>query len=69
MNKWWYKNFGFVIGIYIMKNMNKDIEDLIIKFLSKEADLDELRILEIWIGNPKNEILFMNLSRPMPISI
>lgn len=41
-----------------MENENKKIENLIIKFLTKEADLDELRQLEMWICNPKNEILF-----------
>ncbi|WP_162880225.1 FecR family protein [Mariniflexile rhizosphaerae] len=38
--------------------MEKEIENLIIKFLTKEANLDELRKLEVWINNPKNEILF-----------
>lgn len=38
--------------------MNKKIEYLIIKFLTKEAGFDELKQLEMWIGNPKNEALF-----------
>lgn len=38
--------------------MNKKIEILIIKFLTKEANLDELKQLEMWISNPKNETLF-----------
>jgi len=41
-----------------MKDENKKIENLIIKFLTKEADIDELRQLEMWICIPKNEILF-----------
>ncbi len=41
-----------------MKDENKKIENLIIKFLTKEADFDELRQLEMWISNPKNETLF-----------
>lgn len=41
-----------------MKDDNKNIENLIIKFLTKEADLDELKQLEMWICNPKNESLF-----------
>lgn len=39
--------------------MEKKIEILIIKFLAKEANIDELRQLELWIRNPKNEILFL----------
>ncbi len=50
--------FCFVIGVYIFVKMEKEIENLIIKFLTKEANLDELRKLEVWINNPKNEILF-----------
>lgn len=38
--------------------MEKEIENLIVKFLVKEANLDELKQLELWIGNPKNEIVF-----------
>ena len=38
--------------------MKPEIENLIIKFLTKEADLHELQQLEMWIGNPKNERLF-----------
>ncbi|MFS4455176.1 FecR family protein [Maribacter sp. 2304DJ31-5] len=34
------------------------IETLIVKFLTKEADLDELRQLELWLNNPKNEAFF-----------
>jgi hypothetical protein len=41
-----------------MKDKNKNIENIIIKFLTKEADLDELKQLEMWIYNPKNETLF-----------
>lgn len=50
--------FCFVIGVYIFVKMEKEIENLIIKFLTKEANLDELRKLEVWVNNPKNEILF-----------
>lgn len=39
--------------------MSKDIENLIVKFLLKEANFDELQQLELWITNPKNEILFL----------
>ncbi|MCK0135997.1 FecR family protein [Arenibacter sp. S6351L] len=46
-----------------MKEENKNIEDLIIKFLTKEANLDELRKLELWICNPKNETLFYEYIR------
>jgi len=38
--------------------MNKKIENLIIKFLLKEANTGELRTLEIWMTNPVNENLF-----------
>ena len=38
--------------------MNSKIEKSIIKFLAKEANLEELRELELWISNPKNEALF-----------
>jgi ferric-dicitrate binding protein FerR (iron transport regulator) len=38
--------------------MNKKTEILITKFLTSEANIDELRELELWISNPKNEILF-----------
>ncbi|WP_034044971.1 FecR family protein [Wocania ichthyoenteri] len=38
--------------------MNSKIEKSIIKFLAKEANLAELRELELWINNPKNEDLF-----------
>ncbi len=38
--------------------MNSKIEKSIIKFLVKEANLEELRELELWISNPKNETLF-----------
>tara|TARA_R110001599_G_C12225522_1_gene657665 strand:- start:879 stop:2048 length:1170 start_codon:yes stop_codon:yes gene_type:complete len=38
--------------------MKPEIENLIIKFLTKEADLHELQQLEMWISNPKNERLF-----------
>ena len=41
-----------------MKNEKKKIENLLIKFLLKEADIDELKHLEIWISDPKNEALF-----------
>jgi len=39
--------------------MDKKIEILIVKFLTNEANVDELRQLEIWISNPKNEVLFI----------
>ncbi|WP_242204263.1 FecR family protein [Aestuariivivens insulae] len=39
--------------------MDKKIENLITKFLVKEANLEELRQLELWISNPKNESLFL----------
>ncbi len=42
-----------------MKDMNSEIEKSIIKFLTKEANLEELRALELWISNPKNEALFL----------
>jgi hypothetical protein len=38
--------------------MDSKIEKSIIKFLTKEANLEELRALELWISNPKNEALF-----------
>lgn len=38
--------------------MDKNAEKKIIKFLANEANIDELRQLELWINNPKNEILF-----------
>lgn len=38
--------------------MSKDIEKLIVKFLLKEANFDELQQLELWIANTKNEKLF-----------
>ncbi|MDD7888225.1 FecR family protein [Flavivirga sp. 57AJ16] len=38
--------------------MSKDIENLIVKFLLKEASFDELQQLELWINNPKNETMF-----------
>ncbi|AUP80690.1 FecR family protein [Flavivirga eckloniae] len=38
--------------------MNINIEKLIVKFLAKEADLEELKQLEVWISNPENEALF-----------
>ena len=38
--------------------MNDQIKNLIVKFLSKEANIDELRQLELWIGNPENGQLF-----------
>jgi len=38
--------------------MDKNIEILIVKFLSKEANLEELRQLGLWINNPNNQILF-----------
>jgi len=38
--------------------MKTEIENLIIKFLTKEADLCELQQLEMWISNPENESLF-----------
>lgn len=38
--------------------MNEKIENLIIKFLLKEANIDELRQLEVWVSNSKNEKLF-----------
>lgn len=41
-----------------MKDKNIKIENLIIKFLTKEANLDEIKQLEMWIANPKNETLF-----------
>ena len=41
-----------------IKGMKPEIENLIIKFLTKEADLHELQQLEMWISNPKNERLF-----------
>ena len=39
--------------------MNDQIKNLIVKFLVKEANLDELRQLELWIRNPENEELFL----------
>ena len=41
------------------KDMGKAIEKLIVKFLSKEADFNELQELELWLSNPKNESLFL----------
>ena len=38
--------------------MDKKVEILIVKFLSKEANLEELRQLDLWINNPSNQILF-----------
>ncbi|WP_299672572.1 FecR family protein [uncultured Polaribacter sp.] len=39
--------------------MSKDVKKLIVKFISKEANFDELQQLELWISNPKNEALFL----------
>jgi len=39
------------------------IENLIIKFLTKEANLHELQQLEMWISDPKNESLFSEYIR------
>ncbi|MCF7569602.1 FecR family protein [Sabulilitoribacter arenilitoris] len=39
--------------------MDKKIEIIITKFLTNEANIDELRQLELWISNSKNEILFL----------
>ncbi|MGM5470949.1 FecR family protein [Flavobacteriaceae bacterium LMO-SS05] len=39
--------------------MDKKTEIIIIKFLTNEANIDELRQLELWISNPENEILFL----------
>ncbi|SIQ98521.1 FecR family protein [Maribacter ulvicola] len=38
--------------------MNEGIEDIIIKFLTKEANIDELQKLELWLSNSENEALF-----------
>ena len=38
--------------------MDIKIKKLIVKFLAKEANLKELRQLELWIRNPENEHLF-----------
>ena len=38
--------------------MDIKIKKLIVKFLAKEANLKELRQLELWITNPENEHLF-----------
>ncbi|MCL6293991.1 FecR family protein [Jejuia spongiicola] len=38
--------------------MDKKTEIIITKFLTNEANIDELRQLELWISNPKNETLF-----------
>lgn len=40
--------------------MDSKIEKSIIKFLTKEANLEELQTLELWINNPKNESLFLD---------
>ncbi len=45
---------------YTDENVNKKTETLIIKFLTKEAHIDELRQLELWIGNPVNQKLFLD---------
>ncbi|WP_242134456.1 FecR family protein [Aestuariivivens marinum] len=39
--------------------MNPNIEKSIIKFLTKEANLEELQQLELWINNPENEASFL----------
>lgn len=39
--------------------MDVKTKKLIVKFLAKEANLEELRQLELWIRNPKNEHLFI----------
>lgn len=39
--------------------MSENIEKLIVKFLNKEANFDELQQLELWISNPNNEALFL----------
>lgn len=41
--------------------MSKNIEKLIVKFLNKEANFDELKQLELWISNPNNEALFLEI--------
>ena len=38
--------------------MNVKTKKIIVKFLAKEANLEELRQLELWIRNPENEHLF-----------
>lgn len=43
--------------------MKTKIENLIIKFLTKETNLHELQQLEMWISNPKNESLFSKYIR------
>ena len=39
--------------------MHPNIEQSIIKFLTKEANLEELQQLELWINNPENEAAFL----------
>lgn len=43
--------------------VNKQIENLLVKFLADQANQDELRQLELWIGNPENEKLFYEFIR------
>ncbi|MBJ6368943.1 FecR family protein [Snuella sedimenti] len=43
--------------------MDTKVESLIIKFLTKEANLEELQQLELWISNPDNESLFFEYIR------
>ena len=38
--------------------MDIKTKKLIVKFLAKEANIKELRQLELWIRNPENEYLF-----------
>ncbi len=45
--------------VKLKSGMSLEIENLIVKFLTKEANLDELQQLELWINDPKNEVLFL----------
>ena len=38
--------------------MDKKIQKIVLKFFLKEANIEELRQLEIWINNPNNEKVF-----------
>tara|TARA_R110002050_G_scaffold104052_6_gene213348 strand:- start:61812 stop:62966 length:1155 start_codon:yes stop_codon:yes gene_type:complete len=40
--------------------MDKKTENTIVKFLANVADIEDLRQLELWIGNPKHEHLFLD---------
>lgn len=54
---------SYVLIIVMSKSVSKKIRNICVKYLMSEANIEEMEILENWLKQPKNRLLFTKYTR------